>query len=139
MATDTRDQRHREATIKRINRLKPDHVAFGGVVAARHWHPNFDLNGTPRVDLHVQCQGNLIDLDFMQKLDPALKESDKAFDSPAVVVHTINRANPDFTSQENGGIPIADPVETALDLLELGLTQQANNLFAHLRKEVRFA
>jgi hypothetical protein len=130
-----------ESLIKRLNRIKPQHVAFGGVVAARHWHTKFDLNGTPRIDLLVHCPNQLLDLSFIRKLDPALKENTgRGFDdSPTVVVHPITRREPDFTTSSDGGLPIADPVETALDLTEMGLTAQANDLFSHFRKEVRFA
>ena len=121
--------------------MKPKHVAYGGVVAARHWQANFDLNGTPRIDLVVHCPNQLVDLGFVKKLDPALKENTgRSFDdSPTVVIHPITRREPDFTKNADGGLPIADPVETALDLTEMGLTAQANNLFSHFRKEVRFA
>ncbi|MDB4533159.1 hypothetical protein N9248_02515 [bacterium] len=130
-----------ESLIKRLDRNQPKHVAFGGVVAARHWHADFDLNGTPRIDLLVHCPNQILDLSFIQKLDPALKENtdEKSDDSPTVVVHPITRLEPDFTTQPNVGLPLADPVETALDLIDMGLNAQANDLFGHLRTEVRFA
>ena len=130
-----------DSLIRRLDSKKPKNVAFGGVVAARHWDSKFDLNGTPRIDLHVHCANDLLDLGFIRKLDPALKE-DKAeefTDSPTVVVHAITRTESDFENHRSGGLPIVDPVETAIDLIDLGLTQQANNLFARLRKEVPIA
>jgi len=130
-----------ESLIKRLDRIQPKHVAFGGVVAARHWHADFDLNGTPRIDLLVHCPNQLLDLSFIRQLDPALKETtSERFDaSPTLVVHPITRLEPDFTTKADGGLPIADPVETALDLIEMGLNVQVNDLFAHFRTEVRFA
>jgi len=123
--------------LKRLKRLSLRNVALGGVVAARHWHPNFDLNGTPRIDLLIHCPNQQLDLDFIAQLDPALEESTNQNQSAILVIHTLARANADFVYSSELGCHIADPLETALDLIDLGLTQQANNLMAHFRKEIR--
>ncbi len=120
--------------LKRLNRLAPENVAIGGVVAARHWQPNFDLNGTPRIDLLVHCPEQHLDLDFVTRLDPALEKTNDPEQSAVLVVHTIGRAVTDFVDSTEFNIPIADPVETILDLIDLGLTQQASNLLAHFRE-----
>lgn len=68
-----------EALLKRLrvaNRW-PEGVAMGGVAAGRHWNPDFDLNGAPRVDLvlHVPRRNDHAppaDLKFVRQLDPAL-------------------------------------------------------------------
>lgn len=126
-----------EQLLKRIERMKPSRVALGGVTAARHWHSDFDLHGTPRLDLLLHTPGNNVDLDFVRKLDPALKRIEDYNESPVLVVRPLQRADPLFERVPDTSLPFADPVETALDLHDLGLTAQAGQLFAHLRPEVR--
>ena len=123
--------------LKRLSKKAPAGVALGGVVAARHWHRKFNLNGIPRIDLLVHAKHRNINIDFLHQIDPALKESTDNKKSPAIVVHAIQRENPDFTPTEQYQLPVADPIETALDLNEMGLTQQANDLFASLRSEIK--
>lgn len=128
-----------EAMLRKLARLAPAGVAVGGVSAARRWHPQFDLNGTPRIDLvqHVP-PGNADGADFVARLDPALVSVDR--DAPAsLVVHRLVRADPLFAADAGGTPPWADPVETALDLYDLRLDAQANALLAHFRPEVRLA
>ncbi len=117
--------------------MRPSRVALGGVAAARHWHSDFDLHGIPRLDLLLHTPGDNVDLDFVKKLDPALRQIDDYDESPVLVVRPLRRADPLFERVPNTSLPFADPVETALDLNDLGLTAQANQLFAHFRPEVR--
>jgi hypothetical protein len=124
--------------LQRLKRLRPAGTALGGVIAARHWDPDFDLNGTPRLDLNVHAPDGYLDLSFLRMLDPALKEAHANEESPVLVIHPLQRAKSLFTEKPNA-LPIADPVETALDLHEMGLPQQANALFHYFRKEVRLA
>jgi len=124
--------------MERLKRLHPATIALGGVIAARHWDPDFDLNGTPRLDLSMHAPDGYLDLSFLRMLDPALREIHSNEVPPVLVIHPLQRAKSLFTENPNA-LPMADPVETALDLQEMGLTQQANALFHHLRKEVRLA
>lgn len=128
-----------QSLLKRIERVKPANVALGGVVSARYWHPDFDLNGTPRIDLLYHTPNGHVDFDFVRKLDPALSQTDDPSESAILVIHPLVRAVPLFIEQSGKAIQLADPVETALDLNDLSLTVQANQLLTHLRPEVRLA
>ncbi len=126
-----------ERLLKRLERMRPPHVALGGVAAARHWHADFDLHGTPRLDILLHAPGDTVELDFVKKLDPALRRIDDYDELPVLVVRPLQRADPLFERVPSASLPFADPVETALDLYDLGLTAQASQLFAHFRPEVR--
>jgi hypothetical protein len=128
-----------QGLLKRLERSKPPHLALGGVLGARHWHPDFDLHGTPRLDLVYHAPNGNVDLEFVRKLDPALTQVDDRSESAVLVVHPLVRAAPLFIETTERSIPWADPVETALDLCDLSLTTQANQLLTHLRPEVRLA
>lgn len=123
--------------LERLERLKPPGVALSGVVAARYWQPDFDLHGLPRLDLLLHTPQGLVDLGFMRRLDPALKHADNEIQPAVVVVHPLLRRDSLFADAVGEGLPVADPVETVLDLHELGLTVQAGQLLTHLRPEVR--
>ena len=126
-----------DGLLDRLNAIRPKQIALGGVIAARHWNPDFDLHGTPRIDLVAHAADGVADLRFLKRLDPALKQTDDPDASPAIVIHPLVRTAAMFTEEEPNRLPYADPVETVLDLQELGLTQQANQLLSHFRKEVR--
>lgn len=143
------------ALARRLAKLRPPHVAFGGVVGARHWDPSFDLHGTPRLDLvlHIPqddaVDAGVVELDFMRRLDPALAlvrhgsegaTTDEADGvalravAPAVVIHAVRRPVDLFEPDPRGGLPWADPVEVLLDLHELRLVEQSEALIAHLTR-----
>jgi len=121
-----------EGLLRRLRKLSPAHVALGGVVAAQHWDPHFDLRGLPRLDLTVEATSGL-DLAFVQRLDPALRPCEDGA-APVLVVHPLQRPAALFAPGTEGGLPIADPVETLLDLSELSLHEQANALIEHLER-----
>lgn len=121
---------------KRLKQQYPADIALGGVIAARYWDSRFNLNGIPRLDIVVHVPQWYLDLSFLHKLDPALRVADDPQTQPILVVHPLQRAMSYFTEKPHD-LPIADPVETALDLVEMGLTQQVSDLFHHFRKEVR--
>lgn len=125
--------------LSRLNRLSPPHVAMGGVVSARHWHRNFDLNGTPRLDLACHAPDGIVDLSFVRRVDPALAIMEDPAESAMLVIHPVVRASSLFVENSAGGIPWADPVQTALDLNDLSLTVQVNQMLTHLRPESRLA
>ncbi|MHC4956384.1 MAG: hypothetical protein ACYTGZ_21290 [Planctomycetota bacterium] len=122
-----------EALLRRLRRLNPPHVALGGVVAAHHYDPHFDLRGLPRLDVSMGAAGGL-DLGFVRRLDPALQEASAGDGRPVLVVHPLQRPATLFVPGPGGGLPIADPVETLLDLGELRLVEQANALIGHLER-----
>jgi hypothetical protein len=129
-------------------------VAVGGVVAARHYTPNFDLNGLPRIDLTTYRGAPL---DWLEKVDPALslagmqgafspetraaihavypelKVSGPHQRSPILVIHRTSRGEPLLDPPNKGGLPWAGPAETLLDLLELRLTSQAEEFVRAMR------
>ena len=124
-----------EALLRRLQKLAPPDVALGGVAAARHWDPHFDLRGLPRLDLSLAA-GRQLDLGFLRRLDPGLGPL-KGEGSPVLVVHPLQRPAALFTPGDR--LPIADPVETLLDLSELRLDDQANALIERLERRAREA
>lgn len=126
--------------LARLRKLALPHVALGGVEAARHWDPHFDLDGTPRLDLTVHAPDGIgYDLGFVRELDPALRQVPPGGDGgrhlAVLVVHRLMRKDPFFGSSAGNPVPWADPVETLLDLHELRLLGQAEELIGRLRTE----
>lgn len=123
---------------RRLLRTRPPHVALGGVAAARHWDPQFDLRGTPRLDLAVhEPSGDVApDLEFVRRLDPGLTLAVAGEDAPApvLVLHQVRRRVALFSPDPAGGMPYADPVEVLLDLGELRLLEQASAMIEHLER-----
>ena len=117
---------------RRLQSMPLERVAVGGVQAARHWDPRFDLNGLPRLDVSVHAGAGAGDLAFVERLDPALKRVDSAGKGVVLAVHPLHRAEPGFEKNPKGKIDWADPVETLLDLHELRLVEQAEGMIQHL-------
>jgi hypothetical protein len=69
-------------------------------------------------------------------LDPAL-ELGNGDCSAVVAVHLVRRNESLFETASASDLPTADPIETVLDLLEMGLTAQAEQALAHFRPELR--
>jgi hypothetical protein len=127
-----------QALLARLERAIPPHVGVGGVVAARHWDPDFNLHGMPRLDLVCHAPDGTVDLGFVEKLDPSLSLTKDPSEPAVLVIHPLVRSAPLF-SAHGRRLPWADPVETALDLCELSLGPQANRLLSALRPEVRLS
>lgn len=123
-----------QGLLRRLRSKRPSGIALGGVVAAQHFDPAFDLHGVPRVDLILHASDGHYDLDFVERLDPALHRSSSA-DGAALAVHPLVRAHDLFEAAPDGGLPFADPVETLLDLHELRLHDQADAFVQTLRGE----
>ena len=113
-----------ESLLRRLLQLKRNDIAVGGVLGARHYQPSLDLIGIPRLDLSIHSGRKTADFSFVQRLDPGLERTVRRDESPALVVHTIRRAESLFQPGENG-LPWADPVECLLDLHEAHLESQA--------------
>jgi len=127
-----------ESLLKRIAKLNVPALAVGGVVAARHWCPELDLHGTPRLDLVLHTPDATADLGFINKVDPALRLAEPEQDSsPSLVIHPLRRAEPLFEPSRRTDLAFADPVETVLHLENLRLPAQARQVLAHLRPELR--
>jgi hypothetical protein len=118
-----------ESLIKRLRGLGRDDIALGGATGARHYQPDLNLAGAPRLDLSVHSRGRKIDLGFVRELDPALKQSQSREDPSRVVVHLVRRADSLFERSDDG-LVWADPVECLLDLHENRLEQQAQEFVA---------
>ena len=121
-----------ESHLRRLEKLKPPGLAIGGVLGARHYFPDFDLVGTPRLDLSLHSPGRRMDLQFLERLDPALKRVSDPLAPANVVVHAVSHADPLFAPR-HGGLAWADPVECLFDLHEARLDPQAAQFLAHLQ------
>ncbi len=117
--------------LRRLEKAKPPGLALGGVHAARHWDPRLDLRGIPRLDVSLHLSPGPGSLDFLKALDPALKPARDAGGEPLLVVHPLARGASLFRERP-GALPVADPVEAVLDLLEMRLGEQADALVARL-------
>lgn len=127
-----------ESLLRRLKGVKTPKIAVGGALGARHYYPELDLVGTPRLDLSIHCPGKHADLDFIENLDPALKQESDPEVPANLVLHFIRRENPFFEKGPEGMI-WTDPVECLLDLQEMRLEPQALELLNALkpRDEVR--
>ncbi|HEX7902047.1 MAG TPA: hypothetical protein VF950_30080 [Planctomycetota bacterium] len=119
------------ALLSRIEKEAPPGVALGGVIAGRHWDRSFDLHGLPRLDLCLHAPAEDIDLDWLRRVDPALRPASAGDVGAVLAVHPVRRADPGY-SPRKGRMPAADPVETLLDLHELGLHAQGEDLIQRL-------
>lgn len=117
---------------RRLKGVPYKHIGVGGVQAARHWDPHFDLHGLPRLDITSHMASGIGDLGFLEKLDPALKAVSPGAPRVVLAVHPLFRAEPCFEKNPKGKIDWADPVETLLDLHELRLVDQAEELTKRL-------
>ena len=112
-----------ESLLSRFERNRPENTAIGGVLGARRMFPDFDLIGTPRLDLAIHSRARKPDLGFLRQLDPALKPA--RYDEPArLVIHTLRYPITFFENTPDGTL-WADPVECLLDLHEMRLESQA--------------
>ena len=123
-----------EALLRRLEKLAPPNLAVGGALGARHYAPDLDLVGLPRLDLSQHRPGQQLDLDFIQALDPALERAEDSLAPATVVVHAVRHADSLFTPRK-GGLMWADPIECLLDLREANLRQQASQLFFAIEKK----
>lgn len=120
-----------EDLLQRVGTKAPASVAVGGVAAARHYVPAFDLNGLPRVDVTTLEQDAS---SWVARLDPALRPATPQERSPVLVVHHCRRAAPDEPSGRREPYPLASPAEALLDLYDLRLTEQADDFVQTLRR-----
>jgi hypothetical protein len=132
-----------QSLMHRLAKLNRHDIAIGGIEGARHYKPDIDLMGLPRLDLSLHCPKGRIDWRFVKQLDPALEETDERNEPASLVVHVLRRKEHFFeaadsvwpSGQTNGvpgavpsGVQYADPVECALDLHEARLESQAREL-----------
>jgi hypothetical protein len=121
-----------EAHLQRLEKLSPPDLAIGGVLGAKHYFPDLDLVGTPRLDLSLHCPGRLMDLGFVARLDPALKRVEDPLEPASLVVHAVRHADPFFALRKDG-LAWADPMECLMDLHEARLEMQASQFLDALK------
>ena len=121
--------RSAESLLRRLQRLDRKDIAVGGIWGAKHYHPQLDILGSPRLEISVHCPGKIADLNFIEQLDPALAQTGQRDEPASVVVHFVRRAKPLFQMGENG-LAWANPVDCLLDLHEARLEPQARE-FLH--------
>ncbi len=124
--------RSAESHLHRLEKLNLRELAIGGVLGAKHYEPGLNLVGTPRLDLSLHCPGRKLNLDFIKRLDPALKQVDDPLAPANVVVHAVRHADPLFAPRD-GGLAWADPLECLFDLHEARLDQQATQFLKTLQ------
>ncbi len=123
--TDTSDQpRSPESLLKRLIRLNRADIAVGGVTGAKHYYPDLDIVGTPRLDLCVHAPGDRVDLDFVKKIDPGLERTRDPHRPAQLALHFIRRQESLFHRGDQN-LLIPDPVECLLELYMGRLEQQA--------------
>ncbi|MCE9581679.1 MAG: hypothetical protein K8T20_04090 [Planctomycetes bacterium] len=113
-------------------------VAVGGVAAARHWQPDFDLVGMPRLDLVVSTSVAPTPSEIAKSLDPALVPATKST-NVAIAIHDLLRPVDLFVRSDRYRVPVADPVETLLDLYDLRLVDQAERFIMQMRAKATHA
>ena len=121
------------ALLRRVRQIVPARVAVGGVAAARHYSPDLDLVGLPRLDLSIHAADRDVDLGFVRRLEPALTPVADPTHPVVLALHFIRHQDPLFVSAD--GVPWADPVECLVDLHEAGLESQAFDFLDHLRPQ----
>jgi hypothetical protein len=120
---------------ERLREIRPEGMALGGVLGARHHHPELDIVGLPRLDVSVHAPGKAADLAFVRRLDPGLEATSDPAEPARLVVHFVRHADPLFEKARKG-LSIADPAECLLDLHEAGFEPQAVELVSGMRARV---
>lgn len=121
-----------EEYLERLLSIKPDNIAIGGTMAARHYDPDIDLVGNPRLDISIHHLQGPLDLSFIKKIDPVLTENSDPLQPAPLAIHLVRHHDSLFRTREQG-LFWADPVETLLDLYEQKLDLQAASLLEVLQ------
>jgi len=123
------------ALMIRLGKSMRKDIAVGGVTGAKHYFPDLNITGDPRLDLSIHCPGREVDLGFVEKLDPALVRIDDPHEPAHLAIHMIRRKKTFFEQLDSDGVMPADPVECLLDLHEVRLEAQAKEfLEARIRQ-----
>lgn len=125
-----------ESLLRRLQDKAPTECAVGGVVAAHHYVSDFDLSGTPRIDVSLPGApptGQALPA-WLRAVDPALglTQGDR---SPILTLHFRRGRALEEERDRKGRLPFASPAETLLDLHELRLTSQAEEFIQALRTQ----
>lgn len=115
--------------LSRLLKLQQPGVAISGVHAARHYFPDLDLVGAPRLDLCLHMPRGYIESRLPTQLDPALESVGFDSGNPALVIWPVYRAISMFDAdREDQGLAWADPVSCLLALHDARLEAQAQEL-----------
>lgn len=120
-----------EALLERARSLDIAELAVGGVIAARHYYPELDLRGNPRLDLTLHAGKGNADLSFVERLDPALERTGDRNEPAALAVHVLTTQAAFFNSAGDG-LAFADEVDCLLSLYDARLDAQAKDFLDHL-------
>jgi hypothetical protein len=117
-----------ESLLKRFQKHASPETAIGGVHAAHHYDPEFDLVGSSRLDICVS--GKLLDRapELARQVDPALEPASFSTANPALVIWPVHRAEPLFQHDPQSDTRWADPVTCLLALHDARLEAQAEEL-----------
>jgi len=117
-----------ESLLKRFLKLALPKTAIGGVHAAHHYDPEFDLVGYSRLDICVS--GKLLDRapELARQIDPALEPAPFSTANPTLVIWPVHRADPLFQPDPQSDTRWADPVTCLLALHDARLEAQAEEL-----------
>lgn len=124
-------RRSPDALLKRARGLDIAELAVGGVLGARHYYPELDLRGIPRLDLTLHAGKGKADLSFVERLDPALERTDDKNEPVALAVHVLATQGR-FFKTVGDGLPFADEVDCLLSLYDARLDAQAKDFLDHL-------
>lgn len=122
-----------ESLLKRFGKEHAQNAALGGVHAARHYCPDLDLVGAPRLDLSLHCPSGEIDLKWIRRLDAALEPVEADAQTPQLVVWPVFRVESLFQA-DSKGLSFADPVSCLVALHDARLESQASELVAAFEK-----
>ncbi len=129
---DTDKPRSASSLAERLQQLRPEGVAIGGVLGARHHDPELDLMGLPRLDVSVLSPDREADIAFVRRLDPAFEATSDPTEPTRLVVHFV-RHRASLFEADASGLPWADPVECLLDLHEARLEPEAADFVRALK------
>ena len=116
--------------VKIKGRKKLD-VAVSGVMAAYHFYEELNITAPPRLDLSVYNG----DFNFVRQLDAGLLEMKNLKAHAPLVLHLGRRLRPP-SRFDSADLDEASPLECMADLLDLGLTAEAQDFAHHLNRSV---
>jgi hypothetical protein len=120
-----------EDMVRRLMELGRTDVAISGILGAKHYYPDLDITGSLRLDLAMPGNEKSANIEFVRKLDPALKRTDDANANAVVVVQFLG-PGADHAFENDGQATWADPVECLYALHELRLDAQADEMLRAL-------
>lgn len=118
--------------LRRLLKKAPKDVSIGGVTAARHYAPDFDLHGSPRIDVSVASDP--APTPWLSAIDPALDRVSSDV-SPVLAIHFMRRREASSERSRDSRLAFAGRADTLLDMYDLRLTAQAEAFIQTMRGE----